>query len=241
MDGSMERGAPAALAQEVPALPRCCPHCRHPRLQRWGVTGRGLARLRCGGCRRTCTPVTGTPGSGLRHRAAFEATVDDMLGRDSSSCRKLAARLGVHHMTVWRWRIRVLGRFVRHRPAEVGVGVGAGAGVGGVVFTRESRKASREWVNHARWPALHPPPPRPRWYELARGEAPPGGWAAWRVALRLDGSPGSPSISPPGAGDLQARFERFLAPFRGPATRYLAGYAAWMRVRDVIGGEKSAA
>lgn len=216
MDGSIEGGAPARAAGAVPAMPRGCPHCRGVRLQRWGVTGRGLARLRCGGCRRTFSLATGTLAAGLRRRAAFEAVIRDMFGAGPSSCRRLARRLGVHHMTVWRWRIRVLAGCLR-RPMPV---------EGGIVFTRESRKASREWVRHARWPGIYPAPPRPRWYTLARGEVPPGGWAAWRVALRLGG--------PSGAPGLQARFERFLAPFRGPATRYLAGYVAWLGVREVL-------
>lgn len=215
MDGSIEGGGPARAGRA--ALPQGCPHCRGVRLQRWGVTGRGVARLRCGGCRRTFSLVTGTRAAGLRRRAAFEAAVGDMLGAVPSSCRSLARRLGVHHMTVWRWRIRMLAHCLRHRPP---------APEGGVVQVRESRKASREWVRHERWPAIHPPPPRPRWYALPRGESPPGGWAAWRIALCLR--------VPSGDHGPQAGFERFLAPFRGPASRYLAGYAAWMEVRAAL-------
>jgi len=222
----MDGGEPQRI-DETPARPQRCPHCRDPRVQRWGATGRGLARLRCAGCRRTFTSVTGALAAGLRRRAAFERAVADMLGPEPSSCRRLAARLGVHHMTVWRWRIRVLARFVRTLPLASGGGVGV---------VRESRKASREWVKHARWPAVFPPPPRPRWCDLAPGEAPPGGWAAWRVVVRLSGGP----QRRPETG-AQARLDQFLAPFRGPATRYLVGYAAWMAVRETLPAAASVA
>lgn len=238
-DRSMDRGAPAARAGEAsPAVPRACPHCRHARLQRWGIC-RGTARLRCGGCRRTFSAVTGTMAAGLRRRAAFEAVVADMLGPAPSSCRALAARLGVHRMTVWRWRMRVLARFVQGPAPAAPEGVS----------TRESRKASREWVNHARWPERFPRPPRPCWRDLAPGEAPPGGWEAWRVEvlLHLSGTGGAVACrrgrpgrgerrrSPDRGRDLQGRFDRFLAPFRGPATRHLVGYVAWMAVREAVG------
>lgn len=241
-DGSMERAAPGERAGEAPppAVPHLCPHCRHARLQRWGAC-RGTARLRCGGCRRTFSAVTGTLAAGLRRRAAFEAAVADMLGPAPSSCRVLAARLGVHRMTVWRWRMRVLARFARSLPVPADP-------EGGVASTRESRKASREWVNHARWPELFPRPPRPCWRDLAPGEAPPGGWEAWRIGVLLHrsgtgvgiacrrGRPGRGEWrSPDCAGDLQGRLDRFLAPFRGPATRHLGGYVAWMAVREAVG------
>lgn len=228
MDGSEPERIEGAAA---PALPRCCPHCRNARLQRWGATGRGLARLRCGGCRRTFSSAARTLAAGLRRRVAFERALGDMLGPEPSSCRRLAARLGVHHMTVWRWRIRVLAHFAEAVPLAAGGGTGV---------VRESRKASREWVNHARWPAIFPPPPRPRWCDLAPGEVPPGGWAAWRVVVRLsrEGAlalprPAAGPGMPPDAG-WQVRLDRFLAPFRGPATRYLAGYATWMAVREAV-------
>lgn len=262
MDGSIEGGAPPQAASAVPALPRGCPHCRGVRLQRWGVTRRGLARLRCGGCRRTFSLAGGTlaPGSlasgtlatgfgagklatgtfavgtfaigtfatRLRRRAAFEAVLEDMFGAEPSSCRRLAARLGLHHMTVWRWRIRILAHGMRRRPPVAPPPLPCPPlplpEVGGVVLVRESRKASREWVRHERWPAIYPPPPRPRWHTLAPGEVPPGGWSAWRVALDLRGR----------SDGLQTRFGSFLARFRGPATRYLAGYAAWMEMREAL-------
>lgn len=215
----------------LPLWQRSCPHCRCAQLRSWGMTGRGLRRLRCGGCRRTFSETTGRPGIRSRRPEALDAVLDDMLGPEPSSCRVLAARLGVHHMTVWRWRIRLLARFrgalalrdeAPARPQDGGQEDGA-------VFARESRKASREWVNHARWPAVFPPPPRPRWRDLAPGEAPPGGWGAWRVTARLGMGRGEDRKA-----GLQDRFERFLAPFRGPATRHLGGYVAWMGLRAAL-------
>lgn len=176
MDGSgLER-----LGNEgTPARPRGCPHCQDTRLHRWGRTTRGLARLRCRGCRRTFSPGTGMLACGLRLRAAFERALADMLGAEPSSCRKLGKRLGVHHMTVWRWRIRVLARFAQTLPVSSGEGTGT-------VCTRESRKASREWVNHARWPALFP---------ARRGPA--GGISAAGTCLPAGGRPGASGSGSP--------------------------------------------
>jgi hypothetical protein len=44
-----------------------CPHCEADRVIRWGQTS-GLPRWRCKGCRRTFTPLTGTPVAHLRRR-----------------------------------------------------------------------------------------------------------------------------------------------------------------------------
>lgn len=215
MDGS---GLERRVEKSAPGR-KSCPYCGHPQLQGWGTTRGGLQRLRCRGCRRTSSSATGRRHVTVRLPAAFEAVLDDMLGPHPSSCRVLARRLGVHHMTVWRWRIRLLACLQDARQGLRGAG-------GGVIVTRESRKASREWVNHERRPEVYPPPPRPRWRDLRRGEAPPGGWAAWHVVARLD-----PAGESSRENGLQARLERFLAPFRGPATRHLDGYAAWLGIR----------
>ena len=100
-----------------------------------------------------------------------------MLGPAPSSCRGLGARLGLNRMTVWRWRMRILAALT---------GVGAD-GLGGIVeadekFFRESRKGSREWVNHQRDPARFPKPDRPRWRDCHRlGLSRPVGTSKYQV------------------------------------------------------------
>src|SRR5690606_2813315 len=93
----------------------------------------------------------GTALAGLRRPEAFRRALEDMLSPTPSSCRRLGALLGANRMTVWRWRQRVLAALE---------GMGAHV-LGGIVeadekFFRESRKGSREWVNHARDPARFP-------------------------------------------------------------------------------------
>lgn len=186
-------------------LPRTCPHCGDPRLRRWGFGTRGLPRLRCVACGRTCSAATGVLDGRIRRPAAFQMVRDDMLAERASSCRALARRLGVHRMTVWRWRMRLLSAVCRRLPAE------ARRAAGPVLMAcRESRKASREWVNHARFPQAYPPPPRPRWGDLAPGETPPGGWVAWQIPVRVaDGAEG-PVLEAGARGACPAALGRVL-------------------------------
>ena len=128
-----------------------CIHCGAAALQRWGATGTGMRRWRCKACRRTFSSMTGTALERLRRPEAFQQVLEDMLGLAPSSCRVLGARLGLNRMTVWRWRMRILAALT---------GVGAD-GLGGIVeadekFFWESRKGSREWVNHQTRPGALP-------------------------------------------------------------------------------------
>ena len=140
-----------------------CVHCGAAALQRWGETRTGLRRFRCKACRRTFSSATGTVLARLRLPEKFQLALEDMLSRAPSSCRALAARLGVDKMTVWRWRMRALAALQ---------GVGATA-IGGVVeadekLFRELRKGSREWVNHLKSPEMTPAPDRLRWWDWRR-------------------------------------------------------------------------
>jgi transposase-like protein len=158
---------------------RACPRCGADALGRWGVDRRGLRRLRCRACKRTCSATAGSPLAGLRRPEAFRAVLRDMIDADHpASCRRLAARLGVDKTTVWRWRMRILAALERATRA-----------LGGVVEAdqttrRESRKGSREWVRHARDPEAHPKPPRPTWRDWRRlGLALPLGHSPWRIPV----------------------------------------------------------
>ena len=160
------------------ALERCV-HCGGSDLVRWGSTRTGLQRVRCKGCGRTFSAATGTVVAGVRLPEKLQQALEDMLGPAPSSCRRLAARLGVDRMTVWRWRVAILGALE-----------GAGAdSLGGIVeadetYLRESRKGSREWVRHERDPERFPAPPRPRWRDFRRLGLPlTTGLSRWRIPI----------------------------------------------------------
>jgi hypothetical protein len=191
-----------------------------------------VPRLRCAGCRRSFTARTGTWLAGIQLPGKLLLVLEDMLSAAPSSCRALARRLGLHRMTVWRWR----GRIAR--------ALGAGAGdrlkpvAAAATSLRESRKASREWVRHERDPARFPKPDRLRWHEYPRLRLPAPNGPRYRVpvllvadragALRaMAGAPPAEAAGCPLASAMRGRLAGFLRRFRGPATRHLAGYLAW--------------
>ena len=105
--GNPARQIPAADA--APA--RVCPHCASARVQGWGAA-RGLPRYRCGNCKRTFNPLTGTSLARLRSKDKwflFMRTVTQQ-----KSVRKSAEICGVDNSTVMRWRVR----FKACTPAE---------------------------------------------------------------------------------------------------------------------------
>lgn len=163
------------------ALERCI-HCGGSALMRWGSTRTGLQRLRCKGCGRTFSVATGTVVARIRLPEKLQQVLADMLGPAPSSCRGLAARLGIDKMTVWRWRMGIL-------KALDGSGEVGAARLGGIVeadetYTRESRKGSREWVKHARDPRRWPQPARPRWRDFRRlGLLRPAGLSKWQIPI----------------------------------------------------------
>src|SRR5262245_47977719 len=156
-----------------------CLHCGATALQRWGTTGTGMRRWRCKACRRSFSSATGTALARLRRPEKFQQVLEDMLSGAPSSCRALARRLGVNRMTVWDWRMRILAALE---------GIGASA-LGGIVeadekFFRESRKGSREWVDHQRDPVRFPKPDRPRWRDYhRRGLLLPAGTSKWQIPV----------------------------------------------------------
>ena len=128
----------------------CCVHCGAAGLVRWGSTRTGLQRLRCKACGRTFSAASGTVVARIRLPEKLQQVLTDMFAPVPSSCRRLAARLRVDKMTVWRWRASIL------KALDGADGIGAHR-LGGIVeadetYMRESRKGSREWVNHARDP-----------------------------------------------------------------------------------------
>lgn len=171
----------ARIDARAQALERCV-HCGGPALVRWGSTRTGLQRLRCKGCGRSFSAATGTVVARVRLPEKLQQVLADMLGPVPSSCRRLAARLGIDKMTVWRWRMGIL------EALDARGGAGAER-LGGIVeadetYMRESRKGSREWVRHEREPQHFPAPPRPRWRDYRRlGRLRPAGLSRWQIPI----------------------------------------------------------
>ena len=175
------------LAALEPALTvvTTCPWCDAARLGRWGTTRRGLQRWRCRGCGRTCTAATGTTLGFLHSLDKLRDVAADMLAETPRSCRALAAALDLDRMTVWRWRRLIAdvwaGLVATHAPVE------ASPGADTAVVLRESRKASREWVRHHRFPTRYPAPDRLRWIDYRQQRLPlPEPMSRYRVRVALD-------------------------------------------------------
>lgn len=140
-----QRKADVAIESQAGDGQPACPHCRkRDRIVRWGSSS-GLQRWRCRDCGKTFNMLTGTRLGHVRQRAEFHEAARNMLSPHPLSCRKLARNLGVHWITVWRWRIQII-------RSLAGFG---DTGLTGLVeadetFVRESRKGSREWVRHWR-------------------------------------------------------------------------------------------
>jgi transposase-like protein len=235
-DGAGGERLRVLAAAGVLGKPAACVHCRGVALRPWGATGAGVPRLRCAGCRRTFTALTGTLLARIRRPDRLLMVLADMLSAAPSSCRALAARLGLDRMTVWTWRERIARAL-----AATAIASARGAAAAGLSL-RESRKASREWVRHKRDPARYPRPDRLRWHDYPRLRLAPPNDPRYRVPVRLvadregglraeAGRLRRPPVSgaaPDRLADaMRERFARFIRRFRGPATRHLAGYLAW--------------
>jgi transposase-like protein len=155
-----------------PAVAGCrppgrCPYCGGRALRRFGRTPRGAQRWHCHGCGRKHQATTRTPLAGLHQPAKFSALVADMLGPRPTSCRGLARALAVDKSTAWQWRQKACRGFTaaqtrqgeaRRSEARRGGAPLLEPGAAHVTSLRESRKASREWVNHRRDPDSTPDP-----------------------------------------------------------------------------------
>lgn len=94
-----------------------CPHCGHAEFARWGRTGTGDQRYRCGGCRKTFTSLTGTPFSRLHDKTKLLENAACM--KDLLSVRDAADRLGVHRNTAFRYRHLMMPLLDKHQPGEL--------------------------------------------------------------------------------------------------------------------------
>lgn len=187
-DAAAVLGASGQGHVPAPAAARC-PRCYSDAVCRWGKrqpaqrSANVLQRWRCRGCCRTFSATTGTILSGVHAPEKFRALLADMLGPAPSSCRDLASRLDLDKTTVWAWRMKAAAGFAARRPAIPREQLAVGE-----VVVRESRKASRLWVDHAREPHRYPQPDRLRWLDYRlRGIAPPDWLPQYRIPVRFLG------------------------------------------------------
>jgi transposase-like protein len=160
----------AAAADWSPDGQPSCPRCRGARSHRWGrVSETNVQRWRCCDCGRSFTARTGTLAAGLHAPHKLPLVIRDMFAAVPSSCRRLAAATGLDKMTVWSWRSRI-SRMLS--AAEAAHDTPLALGTLGSRIVRESRKASREWVNHRLDPARFPQPDRLRWIDYASRRQP---------------------------------------------------------------------
>ena len=93
-----------------------CPHCGGDGVHRWGKAN-GKPRYRCASCRKTFTPLTGTPLAGLHHPERWNDQAQALITGESLALA--AARCGVHPTTAFRWRHRFLAALNLDKPASL--------------------------------------------------------------------------------------------------------------------------
>ena len=95
----------ADIEQRFAADP-VCPKCQSvENVGKWG-SANGLKRYRCKPCKVSFNCLTGTPLAQLHKRELWLGNAQALV--DGLSLRKVAARLGVHVETAFRWRHRFL-------------------------------------------------------------------------------------------------------------------------------------
>jgi transposase-like protein len=236
-----------------------CPACGGTRYHRWGGgADHGGQRWRCVACGRTFTARTGTPLAGLHSPEKLRYVVMDMLAAQPRSCRRLAGALDLDKSTIWAWRRKINQLLLEQCGDQPAPSAAAAADT-----VRESRKVSREWVRHRKDPGRVPAPDRRRWIDYRQHHLPlPRPMTPYLVPLMLvvdqrnrhrvlvgaqAGRCSAGAASRPVSVDdlladscLRGAFRRFIALFRGPATRHLECYAAWFTTRLGAGLEGQA-
>ena len=168
---------------------RRCMGCQGNRLHRHGKARTGVQRWRCRACGQTFSSTSGTMLAGLHEPDKLVRVVTDMLSIEPSSCRRLGTTLGLSKMTIWAWRQKI-GRAFAALETRTGDGGDRGSVLdsaeAAMTVIRESRKASREWVDHQRNPARCPKPERLRWVDYRlRGLPLPQPMTPYWVPIRI--------------------------------------------------------
>ena len=106
----------------------------------------GLQRYKWCGCSVTFNALTGTPLARLRHRPRWLAQCQAL--QEGLSVRKVAAQLGVHRTTAFRWRHRFL-----QCPAKIKDLAMRGVVEADETYVLESFKGQRQALSHAGRPS----------------------------------------------------------------------------------------
>jgi transposase-like protein len=93
-----------------------CPHCGGHDVGRWGRAN-ALPRYRCKGCRKTFSPLTGTPLAGLRYRERWMDQAGALISGESIA--KAAERCRIDPTTAFRWRHRFLSALNFDKPGSL--------------------------------------------------------------------------------------------------------------------------
>ena len=93
-----------------------CPHCGDFAIGAWGRAN-GMPRYRCKACRKTFTPLTGTPLSGLHYKDRWIDQVRALISGESVA--KAAERCAIDHTTAFRWRHRFLSALNQDKPKSL--------------------------------------------------------------------------------------------------------------------------
>ena len=96
-----------------------CPRCGDFAIGAWGRAN-GMPGYRCKACRKTFTPLTGTPLSGLHYKDRWIDQARALIC--GKSIAKAAERCAIDHTTAFRWRHRFLSAL--NQASEVSIGNG---------------------------------------------------------------------------------------------------------------------
>ena len=93
-----------------------CPYCGGGSIGLWGRAN-GMPRYRCKECRKTFSPITGTPLAGLHHKDRWMDQAGALTSGESIA--KAAERCAIDPTTAFRWRHRFLSALNLDKPASL--------------------------------------------------------------------------------------------------------------------------
>jgi transposase-like protein len=93
-----------------------CPHCGGASIGLWGRAN-GMPRYRCKECRKTFSPLTGTPLAGLHRKDRWMDQAQALTSGESVA--KAAERCAIDPTTAFRWRHRFLSALNLDKPASL--------------------------------------------------------------------------------------------------------------------------
>ena len=203
---------------------RTCPRCSSHNVVLHGMDKNARQRFKCRACRRTYNILTGTPMARARKPEKWGTYLGFMA--DHMSVRGIvAAGIGVHHVTVWRWRHRFLAAAANDNTALL-----SGIIEADVTCFRQSFKGDRGWQN-GRPPVNRAARPR-AWGATRRRRGPPD--KPVPVMTALDTGGGIYEAILPSPAGIEAALTGRIAAGSLLCSR---GAAAYANVADRAGAE----